>query len=100
LFMPLNGVIETNAGIVPGDSSGPLASSVGVIGTDTAGNDANDQQASEGFAIPFGTALSVARRIAGGHASSVITIGYPPFVGMFTGSGSSSSPQAPAQQEG
>ena len=95
----LNGMIQTNADIVPGDSGGPLASSAGVIGMDTAGNDANDQQASTGFAIPIDTALSVARRIAGGRASSVITIGYPPFVGIFTGSGPGSSPQAQAQQE-
>ena len=96
----LNGMIQTNADIVPGDSGGPLASSAGVIGMDTAGNDANDQQASTGFAIPIDTALAVARQIAGGRASSVITIGYPPFVGIFIGSGSSSSPQAQAQQEG
>ena len=95
----LTGMIQTNAGIVPGDSGGPLASSAGVIGMDTAGNDANDQQASAGFAIPIGTALSVARQIAGGHASSVITIGYPPFVGIFIGSGSSSSPPVQEQQE-
>jgi S1-C subfamily serine protease len=96
----LNGMIQTNADIVPGDSGGPLADSAGVIGVDTAGNDANDQQASAGFAIPIDTALSVARQIATGHASSVITIGYPPFVGIFIGSGSASSPQAQAQQEG
>jgi len=38
----------------------------------------------------------VARQIAGGHASSTATIGYPPFVGIFVGSGPSSSPQAQA----
>jgi len=96
----LNGMIQTNADIVPGDSGGPLASSAGVIGMDTAGNDPSDQQASAGFAIPIDTALAVARQIAGGRASSVITIGYPPFVGIFIGSGSSKSPQAQAQQEG
>ena len=96
----LSGMIQTDADIVPGDSGGPLASSAGVIGMDTAGNDVSDQQqASAGFAIPINTALSVARQIAGGHASSTITIGYPPFVGIFIGSGSSSSPQAQAQQE-
>jgi S1-C subfamily serine protease len=41
----------------------------------------------------------VARQIAGGHASSTVTIGYPPFVGIFIGSGPSSGPQAQAQQE-
>ena len=96
----LSGMIQTDADIVPGDSGGPLASSAGVIGMDTAGNDVSDQQqASAGFAIPINTALSVARQIAGGQASSTITIGYPPFVGIFIGSGSSSSPQAQAQQE-
>jgi S1-C subfamily serine protease len=95
----LHGVIQTNADVVPGDSGGPLASSAGVIGMDTAGNDAGYQQASTGFAIPINTALSVARQIADGHASSTVTIGYPPFVGVFTGSGPDSSPQAQAQQE-
>jgi S1-C subfamily serine protease len=96
----LSGMIQTDADVVPGDSGGPLASSAGVIGMDTAGNDVSDQQqAPAGFAIPINTALSVARQIAGGHASSTITIGYPPFVGIFIGSGSSSSPQAQAQQE-
>ena len=62
----LHGMIQTNADIVPGDSGGPLASSAGVIGMDTAGNDAGYQQAATGFAIPINTALSVARQIAGG----------------------------------
>jgi S1-C subfamily serine protease len=96
----LHGMIQTNADIVPGDSGGALASSAGVIGMDTAGSDGNMQQASTGFAIPINTALSVARQIAAGHASSTITIGYPPFAGIFTGSGSDSSPQAQAQQQG
>ena len=95
----LHGVIQTNADVVPGDSGGPLASSAGVIGMDTAGSEGSSQQASAGFAIPINTALSVSRQIAGGHASSTVTIGYPPFVGIFTGSGSSSSPRAQAEQE-
>ena len=95
----LHGMIQTNADIVPGDSGGPLASSAGVIGMDTAGNEGSSQQASAGFAIPINTALSVSRQIAGGRASSTVTIGYPPFVGIFTGSGSSSSPRAQAEQE-
>jgi S1-C subfamily serine protease len=95
----LYGTIQTNADIVPGDSGGPLASSAGVIGMDTAGNDPSDQEPAAGFAIPINTALSVARQIAAGHASSVITIGYPPFMGIFVGSGSSSNPQTQAQQQ-
>ena len=94
----LHGMIQTNADIVPGDSGGPLASSAGVIGMDTAGNDVGEQQqASAGFAIPISTALSVARQIAAGQASSTIAIGYPPFLGVFVGSGSSSSPQTQAK---
>ena len=96
----LHGMIQTNAAIVPGDSGGPLASPAGVIGMDTAGNDPGYQQASTGFAIPINTALSVARQIAAGHASPAITIGYPPFLGIFLGSGSTKSPQAQARQQG
>ena len=95
----LHGMIQTNADIVPGDSGGPLASSAGVIGMDTAGNDPSDQEPAAGFAIPINTALSIARQIAAGHASSVITVGYPPFLGVFIGSGSSSNPQTQAQQQ-
>jgi S1-C subfamily serine protease len=95
----LHGMIQTNADIVPGDSGGPLVSSAGVVGMDTAGNDGNNQQASTGFAIPINTALAVARQIAGGHASAAVTIGYPAFAGIFTGSGPDSSPQAQAQQQ-
>jgi V8-like Glu-specific endopeptidase len=41
-------MIQINADIVPGDSGGPLASAAGVIGMDTAGNDASyDQPATE-----------------------------------------------------
>jgi S1-C subfamily serine protease len=96
----LHGMIQTNADIVPGDSGGPLSSSAGVIGMDTAGNDPGDQEAATGFAIPINTALSIARQIAAGHASSTIAIGYPPFVGIFLGSGTTSNPQAQAQQQG
>jgi len=98
----LHKMIETNADIVSGDSGGPLADSAGqVIAMDTAGSSAGvGQQASPaGFAIPIDTALSVARQIAAGHGSNVITIGYPSFVGIFIGSGTSGSPQAQAQQQ-
>jgi len=95
----LHGTIQTNADIVPGDSGGPLSASTGVIGMDTAGSDADAQQAATGFAIPINTALSVARQIAAGRASAVVAIGYPAFLGIFTGSGSASNPQEQAQQE-
>jgi S1-C subfamily serine protease len=99
----LHGVIRTSADIVPGDSGGPLVNSAGlVIGMDTAGNSEGfaSQAPATGFAIPINTALSVARQIAAGHATSTITVGYPPFMGIFLGSGSNSSPRAQAQQQG
>src|SRR5690349_10051894 len=99
----LHGMLQTDAGIVSGDSGGPLVNASGqVIGMDTAGNDVrSDQQQAAGFAIPINTALSVAREIAAGHASSTITIGYPPFIGIYVGQGTSSDPQqqAAAQQQ-
>ena len=98
----LHGMIQTNASIVSGDSGGPLANSAGqVIGMDTAGNDggfAVQQQSAAGYAIPIDTALAVAQQIAQGQASSTVTIGYPPFMGVLIGQGSDSNPQAQAQQ--
>jgi S1-C subfamily serine protease len=99
----LHGMIRTNADIVPGDSGGPLASSASqVIGMDTAADSVSQgaqQQSAAGFAIPINTALSVARQIAGGQASSTISIGYPPFIGILIGNSTSSSPQTQAQQQ-
>ena len=100
----LHGMLQTDAGIVSGDSGGPLVNSAGrVIGMDTAGNDVSfpgREQSAAGFAIPINTALSVARQIAAGQASSTISIGYPPFIGIYVGQGTSSDPQqqAAAQQ--
>jgi S1-C subfamily serine protease len=99
----LHGMLQTNADIVSGDSGGPLANAAGrVIGMDTAGNDVRfpDQQSAAGFAIPINTALSVASQIARGQASSTVTIGYPPFIGIYIGKGSSTDPQIQAQQQG
>jgi S1-C subfamily serine protease len=97
----LHGMIETNAAIVSGDSGGPLASVAGkVIGMDTAGNDVRFQaQAAAGFAIPINTALAVAQEIAAGQASSTITIGYPPFMGIYIAQGSDASPQDQAAEQ-
>jgi S1-C subfamily serine protease len=98
----LHGMFQTDAGIVSGDSGGPLVNAAGrVIGIDTAGNNVRfpDQQAAAGFAIPVNTALSVAREIAAGHASSTISIGYPPFIGIYVGQGTSSDPQQQAQEQ-
>jgi S1-C subfamily serine protease len=98
----LHGMIETNADIVSGDSGGPLANSAGkVIGIDTAGSGEgfSVQQSTAGFAIPIDTALSIAHQIGSDQASSTITIGYPPFMGIYIATSTSSSPQAQLQQE-
>jgi S1-C subfamily serine protease len=101
----LHGMIEDNADIVQGDSGGPLANSAGqVIGMDTAGSNGGgfgvQQQETTGFAIPINTALSVASQIAAGQASSTLTIGYPPFIGVYIAQGSDSNPQDQAQSQG
>jgi len=98
----LHNMIETNADIVSGDSGGPLADTAGdVIGMDTAGNDGGFavQQSATGYAIPINNALAVAQQIRSGQASSTITIGYPPFMGVYIGQGSKSNPQAQAEQQ-
>jgi S1-C subfamily serine protease len=98
----LHGMLESNAAIVQGDSGGPLSNAAGqVIGMDTAGQSVSfGQQASPtGFAIPINTALAVASQIAAGHASSTISIGYPPFIGIYVAQGTSSNPQIQAQQQ-
>jgi S1-C subfamily serine protease len=98
----LHGMFQTDAGIVSGDSGGPLVNASGqVIGMDTAGNDVRmpDQQSAAGFAIPINTALSVARHIAKGEASDTISIGYPPFIGIYVGPGTSSDPQEQASEQ-
>jgi S1-C subfamily serine protease len=87
----LHGMMQASAGLVAGDSGGPLSGTNGVIGMDTAASGSGHQQAA-GFAIPINTALSVAGQIAAGEASSDITIGYPPFMGTFTGTGSNPHP--------
>jgi S1-C subfamily serine protease len=97
----LHGMIETNADIVSGDSGGPLANTSGqVIGMDTAGNSVRFQsQSTAGFAIPINTALKVAQEIVAGQASPTISIGYPPFMGIYIAKGSNSSPQGQADQQ-
>ena len=72
----LAGLIETNADIQPGDSGGPLVNSSGkVIGMDTAASsgfsfEQGGTSAVQGFSIPIDTALSIAKEITAGHATS------------------------------
>jgi S1-C subfamily serine protease len=92
----LHGMMQASATLEAGDSGGPLSSTNGVIGMDTAANNSGRQQAA-GFAIPINAALSIAGQIAAGKAGSDISIGYPPFMGIFTGTGSSPNPLGQAR---
>ncbi len=81
----LNGLIETNAPIQPGDSGGPLANSHGqVIGMDTAASSARrfNGGTAVSFAIPINHATAIAQQIESGQASSTIRIGLPGFLGV------------------
>lgn len=104
----LTGMMETNAGIQKGDSGGPLVNAHGqVIGMDTAaspgsqyggpsgGNgyggsgyggtgspNAGQPSAAQAYAIPINTALSVAREIEAGQASSTVHLGATAFLGI------------------
>jgi S1-C subfamily serine protease len=108
----LNGLIEMNAPIQPGDSGGPLANANGqVIGMDTAASGTGrrfNTAATDAFAIPINHALSIAQQIESGKASSTVHIGLPGFIGVSidaTQSGSGAviarvAPGTPAESAG
>jgi S1-C subfamily serine protease len=98
----LHGMLQTNAQIVEGDSGGPLVSLGGrVIGMDTAASSGSfgNQASNVGFAIPINRALSIARQIRNGQASSTITIGPTGFLGVLVPSQRASSLSSPQQQQ-
>jgi S1-C subfamily serine protease len=82
----LTGLIETDAGLQPGDSGGPLYDSAGdVIGMNTAASTADvsfQSSATDGYAIPIGKALSIARQIESGQSSTSVHVGSTPFLGI------------------
>ena len=78
----LEGLIQVDAGIQPGDSGGPLANSAGrVVGIDVAASRDDPRfsfsggSAGEAYAIPIQKALAVAQRITSGTGGSGIHIG-------------------------
>ncbi len=88
----LTGLIEINAAIQPGDSGGALVNTAGqVIGMDTAASTGSGYQvsASQAYAIPITTALSIAKQIEAGKASSTVHIGPTGFLGVSVNSSSS-----------
>ena len=77
----LAGLIETDADVVSGDSGGPLIDARGeVTGVVTAASSGG--RTTTGYAIPITTALTIAKKIIAGEASSTITIGLPAFLGV------------------
>jgi S1-C subfamily serine protease len=85
----LSDMIQTNAGIEPGDSGGPLLNAAGqVIGMDTAAAASNSQvgttaaETTEAFSIPINKALSLAHQIENGQGSATVHIGGTAFLGV------------------
>jgi S1-C subfamily serine protease len=93
----LTGLIETNADIQPGDSGGSLVNAYGqVIGMDTAASSSGSQSQSsqtpeQAYAIPINDAVSIAKQIEAGDASSTVHIGATAFLGVEIQSDSSQS---------
>jgi S1-C subfamily serine protease len=99
----LHGMMQTNAGIVEGDSGGPLADASGrVVGMDTAASTGtfggSVGQQNVGFAIPIDKALSIAHQISSGQASSTVQIGPTGFIGVFVPGGKASQSSDPRVQ--
>jgi S1-C subfamily serine protease len=82
----LTGMIGANASVQPGDSGGPLLNSAGkVIGMDTAGSTgfvSRSATATRTYAIPIAKALSIAKQVESGRATTRVHIGDTPFLGI------------------
>jgi S1-C subfamily serine protease len=82
----LTDLIQVDANIESGDSGGPLANKAGdVIGMDSAAEVSGSRFRSDstsGYAITIEKAVSVAKQIESGKATSTIHIGLPSFLGV------------------
>jgi S1-C subfamily serine protease len=82
----LSGLIETNAGLQPGDSGGPLLNSAGrAVGMDTAASTGfgfASTGSNDGYAIPIGKATTIAKQIVSGKSSATVHIGPTAFLGI------------------
>jgi S1-C subfamily serine protease len=81
----LTGMIETDAGVRPGDSGGPLFNaSWKAIGMVTAGSStlAFHSSGGLGYAIPINRALALAKQIWTGQASAQVHVGPTAFLGV------------------
>ena len=81
----LTHLLETDAGVVSGDSGGPLLDTAGrVIGMTTAASFelGSRSTSSDGYAIPINRAVSIVRQIERGSSSAAVHIGATPFLGI------------------
>jgi S1-C subfamily serine protease len=80
----LSELIQTDAGLQPGDSGGPMYDADGkVIGINTAADAGRVRQGSqESYAIPIDTAESIADQIRSGKGSDTVQIGVKGFLGV------------------
>jgi S1-C subfamily serine protease len=82
----LTGLIETNAGVVAGDSGGPLLDSAGrIVGMDVAASVSAGYQmvaGNDAYAIPIGKAVTIAKQIESGKASATVHVGATAFLGV------------------
>jgi S1-C subfamily serine protease len=80
----LQGLIQVDAPIEPGDSGGPLADADGkVIGINTAAStDGQGSSTGEGYAVPINKALDVAKQIESGRSSDTVNIGVKGVLGV------------------
>jgi len=75
----LTGLIEIAADVEAGDSGGPLYDAEGeVVGMDTAASSSGGQA----YAVPIGTALSIADQIVAGVDDDTVHQGLPAFLGV------------------
>jgi S1-C subfamily serine protease len=90
----LEGLIESNATLEPGDSGGPLLDSAGeVIGMDTAAESTmSDDSSSYSYSIPEKEIVTVVDDILAGKASDNIIIGKTAFLGIETSDASNNGP--------
>jgi S1-C subfamily serine protease len=89
----LTGLVETNAGLEPGDSGGPLLDAAGrVVGMDTAASVGFGLQrvsGRDGYAVPINRAIGIARLIEAGKASAAVHVGATAYLGVAVEGGSS-----------
>jgi S1-C subfamily serine protease len=86
----LSNLIETDAGIVAGDSGGPLYNAQGqVVGMDTAGSTtgagfrfSQSTGTTDGYAIPIQDALDVVQQIESGDDSGTVHLGATGLMGV------------------